>query len=235
MNKKRVHPSSVAVLLRREDRMWKLEELSLPRKRPKRRRRGPTGEVLRTAQHPGHVWSYDVLEDRTEGGGRLRILTIVDEYTRESLAIRVERSIDSAKVIEILEWLFITRGVPEHIRSDNGPEFVARAVRRWLADSGCLTLFIKPGSPWENPYVESFNGKFRDECLNTEVFRNGWEAQMIVEAWRREYNERRPHSALGYLTPVEFAARSVSSVSPTASLRLQNEEQVFDPLTAIGT
>ena len=162
---------------------------------------------MKIASYPNHVWSYDFVEDRTERGGKLRILAIIDEYTRECLAIRVEPSIPASVVIEVLEWLFLTRGVPKYLRSDNGPEFVARAVCQWLKESGCQTLFITPGSPWENGYIESFNDKLRDECLNREIFRNGQEAQAIVETWRQEYNNYRPHSSLGYLTPAEFARR----------------------------
>ena len=168
---------------------------------------GPAGEIINRAAYPNHVWSYDFVEDRTERGGKLRILVVIDEYTRECLAIRVEPSIPASVVIEVLEWLFLTRRVPKFLRSDNGPEFVAKAVRNWLAESGCQTLFITPGSPWENGYIESFNDKLRDECLNREVFRNGREAQAFVENWRQEYNNYRPHSSLGYLTPVEFARR----------------------------
>jgi len=195
INKKRVH------------RLWKSEGLGLPRKKPKRRRIGPTGEIVNKAEYPNHVWSYDFVEDRTERGGKLRILVIIDEYTRECLATRVEPSIPASAVIETLEWLFLTRGVAKYIRSDNGPEFIARAVCQWLENSGCQTLFINPGSPWENGYIESFNDKLRDECLNREIFRNGKEAQTIVETWRQEYNNYRPHSSLGYLTPAEFARR----------------------------
>ena len=222
----------IAALLRRKGieantkrvhRLWKAEGLSLPLRRPKRRRTGPRGEVIRKAEKPNHVWTYDFMEDRTERGGRLKILTVLDEYTRESLAIRVERSIDSHKVIETLDRLVAQRGVPDHIRSDNGPEFIAEAVQKWLGSSGCRTLFINPGSPWENPYIESFNGKFRDECLNMEVFNSGKEAQMIVEAWRKDYNAYRPHSRLGYLTPAEFADRSGSSSRATPSFRFQND------------
>jgi len=168
---------------------------------------GPTGRIINKAEYPDHVWSYDFIEDRTERGGKLRILVIIDEYTRECLATRVEPSIPAPVVIEVLEWLFLTRGVPKYLRSDNGPEFISKAVRQWLKESGCQTLFIKPGSPWENGYIESFNDKLRDECLNREVFRNGGEAQAIVKNWRQEYNNYRPHSSLGYLTPAEFAWR----------------------------
>ena len=195
VNKKRVH------------RIWKSEGLGLPRRRPKRRRMGTTGGIVNKAGYPNHVWSYDFVEDRTERGGKLRILNIIDEYTRECLSIRVAPSIPGSGVVEVLEWLFLTRGVSKYLRSDNGPEFVAKAVRNWLAESGCQTLFITPGSPWENGYIESFNDKLRDECLNREIFRNGKEAQTIVEAWRQEYNNYRPHSSLDYLTPAEFSRR----------------------------
>lgn len=206
----------ITVLLRREGwrinrkrvhRIWKSEGLGLPQRRPRRRRMGSVGEIINKAEYPNHVWSYDFVEDRSERGGKLRILAIIDEYTRECLAIRVAPSIPASAVVGVLEWLFLTRGVPKFLRSDNGPEFVARAVCQWLKESGCQTLFITPGSPWENGYIESFNDKLRDECLNREVFRNGREAQTIVEAWRGEYNNYRPHSSLGYLTPSEFARR----------------------------
>jgi len=213
----------IEVNTKRVHRIWKAEGLNLPARCPRRRQRGPKGEVLHRAEKPNHVWSYDFMEDRTERGGRLRILTVLDEYTRESLAIRVERSFGSQKVIETLDRLVAQRGAPDHIRSDNGPEFVARAVQEWIGARGCRTIFINPGSPWENPYIESFNGKFRDECLNMEVFASGKEAQMIVEAWRKDYNTYRPHSSLGYLTPAEFADRSGSSSRATPSFRFQNE------------
>jgi len=219
VNKKRVH------------RIWKGEGLQIPRRRPGKRRKGPKGEVVRKAQYRDHVWSYDFVEDSTEGGRKLRFLTVVDEYTRECLAIEVGLSFGAREVIECLEWLYLTRGVPEYIRSDNGPELVAKALQKWLEEKGCKTIYIKPGSPWENPYIESFNGKFRDECLNMEVFRKVRGAQVVVQEWRKEYNEFRPHSALGNLTPAEFASCSVSSASPTASLRLQNA----NPLIVVGT
>lgn len=204
----------ITVLLRREGwkvnrkrvhRIWKAEGLGLSLRRPRRRRMGPVVEIVNKAEYPNHVWSYDFLEDRTEPGGKLRILVIIDEYTRECLAIRIAPSIPASVVVGVLEWLFLTRGVPKYIRSDNGPEFVARAVCQWLGGSGCQTLFINPGSPWENGYIESFIDKLRDECLNREIFRNGKEAQAIVENWRQEYNNYRPHSSLDYLTPAEFA------------------------------
>lgn len=138
---------------------------------------------------------------------KLRMLTVLDEYTRESLAIHVARSISSQQVIQLLEWLFLVRGAPGHLRSDNGPEFIALALQQWLHDRHCNTLYIKPGSPWENPFIESFNGTFRAECLNRWVFVDGREAQTVIEQWRQEYNHRRPHSSLGYLPPAAFAAK----------------------------
>jgi len=196
VNEKRVH------------RVRKQEGLSLALRRPKRRAYGPRGETLHKATHTGHVWSYDFLDDRTVNGNKLRVLTVLDEFTRECMAIRVERSLPARKVIETLEWLFLLHGAPEHIRSDNGPEFVAKAVQEFVSRRGCRTLYITPGSPWENGHVESFHGKLRDECLNRELFLSGREAQLIVEDWRVEYNQHRPHSSLGYQTPAEFAARS---------------------------
>ena len=181
--------------------------------------------------YPNHVWSYDFLEDRTEQDSKLRILAILDEFTRESLEIRVERSISSARVIDSLEWLGLIRGLPAHIRSDNGPEFVAQAVQNWLGEKGCQTIYIKPGSPWENPYIESFNGKLREECLNRHAFANGPEAQEIVSNYREEYNRYRPHSSLGYQTPAEFAA----SYASTQGLADSRETLVPNPLTLIGT
>jgi hypothetical protein len=156
------------------------------------------------AQYPNHVWTYDIVEDRTERGGKLRILNVLDEFGREALAQQVEPSISAVKVVSTLRWLFLLHGAPEYIRSDNGGEFIAAAVKEWLEKSGTRTIYIEPGSPWENPYIESFNGKFRDECLNREVFTSGAEARAVIEAWRIEYNTQRPHSSLGYLTPAEF-------------------------------
>jgi len=234
----------VTELLRREGqivnhkrvyRLWKEEGLALPRKRPKRRRAGETVEVVNKATYRDHVWTYDFVEDRTDKGNKLRMLNVMDEYTRECLAIRVERSIDSFKVRDTLNWLFLTRGVPAHIRSDNGPEFIAKTLKDWLAESGCKTIYIEPGSPWENPYIESFNGKFRDECLNREIFTTAREAQEVVERWRREYNEFRPHSSLGYMTPSEFSLRYGSSSRPPVSLRFHSGDSIDDTSTETET
>ena len=212
VNHKRVH------------RIWQEEGLSLQRKRPRRRQCGPRIEIVNKALGANHVWSYDFVEDRTDRGGRLRCLPVLDEYTRECLAIEVEPSIGAQRVILTLERLFNLRGVPDFIRSDNGPEFVAKAVQDWLAEKACGTLFITPGSPWENAYIESFNGKFRDECLNREIFLNGREAQMIIENWRQEYNTLRPHSSLGNLTPEEFARQRAGSGRATPSLHRPSAE-----------
>lgn len=222
VNKKRVH------------RIWKEEGLQLSRRRPKKRRRGPKGEVIRRAEYPNHVWSYDFVEDRTERGRKLRMLTIVDEYTRECLAIRVARSIPATKVIDTLEWLFLTRGAPAYIRSDNGPEFIAEAVQDWIKENRSKTIYIEPGSPWENPFIESFNGKLREECLNWYEFVNTHEAQEIVEAWRIEYNTYRPHSSLNYLTPTEFA-RQCETIAEHSVCSLVTVEQEPYPLTVGGT
>jgi len=207
----------ISVLLRREGskrinqkrvhRIWKAEGLQLTRRKPRKRRYGPKGEVIHKAEYRNHVWSYDFLEDRTEQGDKLRILTVMDEFTRECLAILVDRSIPSTQVINLLEWLFLVQETPEHIRSDNGPELVAQAVQDWLAQRQCNTIYITPGSPWENPYIESFIGKLREECLNRYLFVNVQETQEILENWRYDYNYYRPHSSLGYLTPVEFSRR----------------------------
>ena len=170
----------------------------MPQRQPKRRRLwlGDGSIVRRRAEHRDHVWSYDFVFDRTADGRPLRLLPIVDEYTRECLSIDVGRRLNSEHVLARLAELFVRRGVPEYIRSDNGPEFTAKAVRRWLPRVGVQTLFIEPGSPWENGYVESFNGKLRDEHLNVELFDTLLEAQVLTERWRCEYNQLRPHSSL---------------------------------------
>jgi putative transposase len=153
------------------------------------------------------VWSYDFIEDRTAKGGRLRILSVMDEYHRECLTLRAEPSFSARKVIETLRLLFLLRGRPEHLKSDNGPEFIAKAVRQWLREQGVGPIYIEPGSPWQNGTVESFHATFRQECLNAEVFANGREARQVIEDWRDYYNNERLHSSLGYKTPVEFAAQ----------------------------
>lgn len=170
------------------------------------------------------MWSYDFVHDTTAKGAGLRVLTIMDEFTRESLATNVARSIKAVDVIHTLEWLFLTRGIPAHIRSDNGPEFVAKAVQRWLARHNCRTIYITPGSPWENPYIESFNGTLRAECLDRYLFVNVQEAQQVIEEWRHEYNHYRPHSSLDYQTPVVYAQRQAAVAGLMAATALPKTE-----------
>jgi putative transposase len=192
---------------KRVERIWRQEGLKVPKKQPKRRRLWLNdGSCIRLRpQFKDHVWSYDFMVAKTVEGRAFRILNIIDEYTRECLAILVKRRITSQDVIDQLFQLFIFRCTPGHIRSDNGPEFTAKAIRRWLNHVGVETLFIEPGSPWENGYIESFNGKLRDELLNREIFTTLAEAQVLIEQWRREYNQVRPHSSLGYRPPAPEA------------------------------
>ena len=200
VNKKRVH------------RLWRKEGLKVPDKQRKRRRlaklegTSENGCTRRRAERRNHVWSYDFAMDETEDGRRLKMMPIVDEYTRECLSINVERSITADDIVATLASLFRRRGEPEFIRSDNGPEFIAKAIKRWLEVSGVGTLYIEPGSPWENAYSETFISRFSDELLKREVFADLLEAKVLVEDYRGHYNHHRPHSALGYRTPAEFAA-----------------------------
>ncbi len=198
---------------KRVERIWRQEGLKVPMKQPKRSRLwlNDGSCVRRRAEHPNHVWSYDFVMDRTHDGRAIRMLTIVDEYTRECLAIDVARRLNSQDVLYRLGELFVHRGTPAYIRSDNGPEFTAKAVREWLARVSVQTLFIEPGSPWENGYVESFNGKLRDELLDGEIFYTLIEAQVLIEQWRREYNWKRPHSALGYRPPAPVAIEAAAA------------------------
>lgn len=192
---------------KRVERIWRREGLKVPKKQPKRKRLWLNdGSCVRLRPtHKNHVWSYDFMAARTDNGKAFRMLNIIDEFTKECLDIAVERKISSHLVIERLANLFITKGIPEHIRSDNGPEFTAKAVRRWLERLVVQTLFIEPGSPWENGYIESFNSRLRDELLNGEIFTTLLEAKVLIENWRRHYNAIRPHSALGYNPPAPEA------------------------------
>ena len=192
---------------KRVERIWRQEGLKVPARQPKRRRLWLNdGSIIRLrAQHPDHVWSYDFVMHYTSDNRKFRMLTIIDEYTRECLAIDVGRSLTRESVLERLTELFIQRGIPEHIRSDNGSEFTAKAVRKWLKALGVTTLYITPGSPWENGYNESFNGKLRDEVLNVEIFDTLYEAKVLIERWRQHYNHVRPHSSLGYKPPAPEA------------------------------
>jgi putative transposase len=195
------------VNVKRVERIWRQEGLKVPHKQPKRGRLWLNdGSCIRLRpEYQNHIWSYDFVEDRTHDGRKLRMLNVIDEFTRECLAIRVDRKLKSLDVIDLLSDLFILRGVPEHVRSDNGPEFVAKAVRQWITAVGAKTAYIEPGSPWENGYCESFNSKLRDELLNIEVFSSLKEAKVLIEDWRRHYNTKRPHSSLGYRPPAPEA------------------------------
>ena len=192
---------------KRVERIWRREGLKVPQKQPKKGRLWLNdGSCIRLwPEYPNHVWSYDFVEGRTHDGRKFRMLNIIDEFTRECMAIRIARKLNSTDVIDALSDLFILRGVPGHVRSDNGPEFIAKAVREWIVAVGAKTAFIEPGSPWENGYCESFNSKLRDELLNGEIFYSLAEAKVSIEAWRRYYNTERPHSSLGYKPPAPEA------------------------------
>ena len=200
VNHKRVH------------RLWKQEHMQVPRKQHKKRRFSGGSENSCDRHRPrykDHIWSYDFLSDRTDDGRQLRLLAVIDEFTRECLAIEVDRSFTANDVIGVLQYLFAVRGTPAHIRSDNGPEFVAKAVQRWLTQADVKTLYVAKGSPWENGYIESFNGKLRDELLNGELFLSLEEARWLTDRWRLDYNHHRPHSALDYQSPAMYATGCV--------------------------
>jgi putative transposase len=188
---------------KRVERIWRREGLKVPDQQPKRGRLWlADGSCIRLRpQHRNHVWSYDFVEDRTYDGRRYRMFNVIDEFTHECLAIRVARKLKATDVIDVLSELFILRGVPDHIRSDNGPEFVAEAVQAWITAVGAKTAYIERGSRWENGYIESFNARLRDELLNGEIFYTLREAQIVIESWRRHYNSIRPHASLGYKPP----------------------------------
>jgi putative transposase len=189
-------------------RLWRQQGLKVPRKQRKKRRLGSSVNscVRRPAEHRGHVWAWDFVHDRTADGRPLKWFTLVDEYTRECLALEVRRGMTARAVAAVLAEVVRARGVPAHIRSDNGPEFIAQAIRAWVSEAGLETLYIEPGAPWENGYAESFNSKARDELLNAEEFASLLEAQVLGRGWQRAYNHERPHSSLGYRTPAEFGA-----------------------------
>jgi putative transposase len=189
----------------RAHRLWRAARLQVPRKRPRKRIASSRPRPL-SPKGANQVWSYDFVFDSCADGRQLKCLTVTDEFTKEGLAIDVAGSIRSARVIEVLSRIVSDRGAPDYLRSDNGPEFVSHALLEWVRSQGIGTALIEPGKPWQNGVVESFNGKFRDECLSLEWFRSRAEAKVIIEQWRRHYNEVRPHSSLGYLTPAEFAA-----------------------------
>ena len=209
------------VNVKRVKRIWPQEGLKVPPKPPKRGRLWfNDGSCIRLRpEHPNHVWSYNLVEDRTHDGRTYRLLNVIDEFTRECLAIRVSRKLKAIDVIDVLSDLFILRGVPGHIRSDNGPEFVAKAVQAWITAVGAKTAYIERGSPWQNGSVESFNSKLRDELLDGEIFSTLKQAQIVIASWRRHYNTIRPHSALGYQPPapeVVMPARSAAQPRPAS-------------------
>jgi putative transposase len=212
-----------AVNAKRVERIWRREGLKVPSRQPKKSRLWLNdGSCIRLRpERPNHVWSYDFVEDRTHDGRKYRMLNLIDEFTRECLAIRVNRKLSSTDVIDVLSDQFILRGIPGHIRSDHGPEFIAGAVREWIAAVGAHTAFIEPGSPWENGYCESFNSKLRDELLDGEIFYSLAEARTVIETWRQHYNTRRPHSSLGYRPPapevVQWPAPPTGSAPPATS------------------
>ena len=204
----------VTALLRREghdlnakrvQRVRRQEGLQVSRRQRKLRRLGVSTAQRQRAMHPNQVWSWDFVEDQTENGTRFRVLTLMDEHTRECLVTHVDWSIRAVDVITVVEGAMARYGVPEHLRSDNGPEFIAYAIQDWLREKSVKTIYITPGSPWENAYIESFHDKLRDECMNREIFGSLWEARVVIEQWHLYYNAERPHSSLGYRTPEEFA------------------------------
>ncbi len=236
----------MGALLRREGwrvnrkrvyRLWRQQGLKVPRKQRKKRRLGHSGNscVRRPAEYKDHVWSWDFLHDRTRDGRPLKWFTLVDEYTRECLALEVDRRMTAQAVRTLLAAVVQARGAPAHIRSDNGSEFLAKVIRSWMTRAGLETLYIAPGAPWENGYAESFNSKVRDELLNVEEFGSVLEAKVLAKEWRQEYNHVRPHSSLGYRTPVEFG--EMCPRPDSAALRRAEDTSVtVDPtLTAPGT
>jgi putative transposase len=231
----------IAALLRAEGwevnvkriyRLWRREGLKVPGKTRKRRGLGSSANAchVRRAEHQDHVWTWDFVFDRTASGTLLKWLSIVDEHTRECLALKVGRSITSEDVIDTLAELFAMRGVPRCVRSDNGPEFIALAIQGWFEKTGVASLYIEPGAPWENGYAESFHSRLRDEFLSQHEFADLREARTLTAAWREDYNHRRPHSSLGYQTPAAFAAAGgANSVRATPSLR-RHPRQSKEPL-----
>lgn len=213
-------------------RLWKREGLKVPQKQVKKRRIGNShnGIIRQRATCRNHVWAWDFIFDRTANGRSLKWLSIVDEYTRECLALEVGRTMTAGDVIDVLIELTQTRGVPKHIRSDNGPEVIAEAIRRWLSSSGIEALYVEPASPWQNGYAESFHARLRDELLNAEVFETVAEARMLATQWRLDYNHRRPHSSLGYVTPAAFAGSLAAPAVGAAPLPPEQQAKEEEPV-----
>lgn len=224
----------ITILLREDDwlvnfkrvyRLWCREGLRVRKKQHKKLYTGTSANSCdrKRPEYYNQIWSYDFLTEQLENGTRVRLLVVIDEYTRESLAIDVARNFSGQDVVELLRYLFAVRGCPSYIRSDNGPEFISSAVQRWLEKAGVKTLYIAPGSPWENGYVESFNSRLRDELLNRELFLSIAELRYVVDRWRMDYNHYRPHSSLDYMAPAAFAAMCLEQGS--GSLRLTQDKE----------
>jgi len=228
------------VNIKRVYRLWRREGFKVPRKARKKRRLGHSGNscVRRRAEYPDHVWTWDFIHDRTTSGQPLKWFAITDEYTRECLALEVDRGLSADRVLDVLTNLFLTRGVPRHIRSDNGPEFIAAVIRRHAEQAGLEMLYIEPGSPWENGYAESFLSRLRGELLNCEEFANLAEARWFARRRQQEHNQERPHSSLGYQTPSQFAAACAASAPATPALqqhtRIQEETQLPVPQSLLS-
>ena len=225
VNRKRVH------------RLWRRQGLKVPQKQRKKRRlgRAENGCVRRRAEHPDDVWAWDFIFDRTADGRSLKWLTVTDEYTRENLVLEVRRRMPAAAVIEVLAELMRERGVPRHIRSDNGPEFIAQAIRQWLGGLGVEVLYIEPGAPWENGYAESFHSRLRDELLEREEFETLLEARAVAQEWQTDYNRERPHSALDYKTPAAYAESCLRPGSATLRRVAGTTGPIEPTLIAAGT
>lgn len=222
---------------KRVQRVRRQEGLQVSRRQRKLRRLGLSTAERQRATHVNHVWSWDFVEDQTENGTRFRVLTLIDEHTRECLAVHADWSIRAVDVITVVEAAMARYGVPSHLRSDNGPEFIAYAIQDWLRDKNVKTIYITPGSPWENAYIESFHDKLRDECLNREIFGSLWEARVVIEQWRLYYNAARPHSSLGYQTPNEFAGRAIGRSGLRSGYALppsRTAEQINKPVAGLS-
>jgi putative transposase len=201
---------------KRVQRLWQQARLQVGKPRRRRPRPAHPEQMPTQAAYPGHVWTYDFVHDACWTGTKLKLLPVVDEFTRECLAIAVATSLSAERVLVVLARLFALHGAPAYLRSDNGPEFVAHQVQTWLTLHRAETLYIDPGCPWQNGFGESFNGSLRDECLNMSAFASVAEARILIESFRRQYNEERPHSRLGYRTPAEFKADWFADQSHTA-------------------
>jgi putative transposase len=234
---RKLRQSGWQINCKRVHRIWRKEGLQVPYRHKFKKAKGDSSNScsVKKAEHINHVWTYDFVSDQTADGRPLKLLTVLDEFTRESLAIEIGRSIKSKDVIGILYYLFMVRSIPGNIRSDNGPEFIANAIKQWLGESSVETLYIEPGCPWQNGYIESFNGKLRNEVLDMEIFHSLNEAKVLVENWRLEYNNHRPHSSLDDMTPAEFAAECIASASATPSPQQYIEQNVCNSLITSGT